>query len=119
MKTLLRVVGVVCLAAGPLAGSILVIDRDRTVAPSSDPPPVELSVLKSPSAYQNDLLSTLDRWLLANEIDTFGPLALGLILLLLPIRIALPKSRLQKGGPQQPGGDSNLQRIGQSWNPRF
>jgi hypothetical protein len=121
MRIFLRLLAVaVCLSAWrPLVASILYVDADRILTQSPKTSPGELSMHKSTSAYQSEILADVGRWFSSKEVDTFGPLAIGLILLLLPIGFAAPKPSSRTDVQPPAAEDNNLRRIGRSWDPRF
>jgi hypothetical protein len=86
--------------------------------------PEEVFTRESSSAYQSDVFRRLSRaatklkhWLASEDAATIGPLAIGLFLLILPLPFS--RSRANSRAARIRAEDSNLQRIGQSWDPRF
>lgn len=70
------------------------------------------------SDYQSEVIPKWKLWLESEELSTFGPLTLGLLLLFLPVSFSRGRIKSLPDAPQE-DGDSNLQRIGRSWDPRF
>jgi len=118
MKMLLPVLAILyLLATCPLGAKILILDANRIVKDGQRDAPRELSTRKSLPAYQSETFAKLESWLSSDGVSTFGPLALGLFLLAVP----LPFTRVRTSArdERQTDVDSSLRRIGQSWDPRF
>ncbi len=119
MKMLLPVAAIVwLLVSNSLEGKILILDATRAGSFSSVTVPGEVNTPKSLPDYQSGALAKLGScgcW--SDEAATFGPLTLGLLLLMVPMRFSRSKSNLEAAQLRAEG--NNLRRIGQSWDPRF
>jgi hypothetical protein len=124
MTLRLIVLAVLCLAiwnlvaANPLGAKILVVDPDRSVREHSQDGTIAQQISHNSTVdYPVEAMSRLRAWLFSDEVETLGPLVLGLMLLALPFRVSQSKTSSPDELPE--AGDSNLRRIGQSWDPRF
>jgi len=118
MKMLLPLSAILCLLVlSPLGAKILILDANRASNDSSTFMPGEVATPRSSSAYQNDAWAKFGSWLASEEAATFGPLALGLLLLIVPVRFSRAKASSEAVRLRDEG--NKLRRIGQSWDPRF
>jgi hypothetical protein len=125
MKFLLPFLAILFLfATSPLEAKILVLHGTRTLKEGSKEVPEEVFTRESSSAYQSgvfrrlgEAVTRLKHWLASEEAGTIGPLAIGLFLLILPLPFS--RSRANPRADRTQAEDSNLRRIGQSWDPRF
>jgi hypothetical protein len=125
MKLLLPFLAILLqFATGPLEGKILILNENRSLAEDSKSWPEEVSTRESSSDYQRGLsarvggaLAKAKDWVASEEMATVGPLAIGLFLLIVPLPFSRFKANSQDG--RKRAADSNLRRIGQSWDPRF
>lgn len=121
MNLRLSVIAVLCLfSTTHLGAKILSLNTDGTWWETETPryESLKLNAASKSSDYQSELTAKLKLWLSSEELSTFGPLTLGLILLFLPVGFSRTKASSPDAQPE-PDGDSNLRRIGRSWDPRF
>jgi hypothetical protein len=121
MSLRLPMMTVLCLLATiPLGAKIFSPNTDLIWWEAETPQyeSFKLSAAAKSSDYQNELTAKLQRWLGSEELSTFGPLTLGLILLFLPVGFSRARVNSPDAQQQQDEG-SNLRRIGRSWDPRF
>jgi hypothetical protein len=125
MKLLLPLLAILFLfVTSPLEANILVLDGTLMPKEGFTEVPEEVFTRESSSAYQSDVFrrlggvaTRLKHWLPSEEAATIGPLAIGLFLLILPLPFS--RSRANARAARARAEDSNLRRIGQSWDPRF
>jgi hypothetical protein len=116
MKMLLPVALLSLIATLPSGAKILTLGSHPGAAEVLADSNREVSSTKSFSGYQSWDFENFKKWVTSEDVDTFGPLTLGLLLLALPIRFG---QGTNSTGGLRAGEDSNLRRIGQSWDPRF
>jgi hypothetical protein len=120
MKLRFHAMAVLCLlATNPLVAKMFSLNNDRSwrEATGAGYESLELKAANKSSDYQSELLAKLRRWVTSEEVSTFGPLTIGLILLCLPIGVS--RAGLTAARRRPPDEGSSLQRIGRSWDPRF
>ena len=108
------------LATPPLGAKMISLNADRSWGEPADAPRYQsfkLNAANKSSDYQSEVRARLKRWLASEELSTYGPLMIGLILLCLPIGFS--RAGLTVGDRPPPDEDSSLRRIGRSWDPRF
>jgi hypothetical protein len=120
MKLRFPAMAVLCLlATNPLGAKMFSLNSDRSwwEPTGMGYESLELKAANKSSDYQSELLAKLKLWVTSEEVSTFGPLTIGLVLLCLPIGFS--RAGLTAEARRRPDEGSSLKRIGRSWDPRF